>query len=307
MDLVGIANTGTGKTAAFLIPILERHYLSGGKLQALIVVPTRELALQVEKELKSLTYKMNVRSACFIGGVSINRDIGLLKRKPDIIIATPGRLLDLTDRQALSISKTEILVLDEFDRMLDMGFIRDVQKITHKMSSRKQNILFSATIDKTQEKHIREIVSNEVRVKVDSGNEATETVEQDIIRLLPTENKFEKFRALISQEGFNKVLVFAETKRMVNNLARKLNNQGYLVDTIHGNKSQNYRVKALEKFRKGNVSILVATDVAARGIDINDITHVINYQLPVSMDSYIHRIGRTGRAGNLGQAYTFID
>jgi len=306
-DLVGIAKTGTGKTASFLIPIIEQLLARRRDFQSLIVVPTRELALQVDKELKSLTRGLKIYSACFIGGVNISKDMNTLKRKQHIVIATPGRLLDLMNRRAMSIHHSEVLVLDEFDRMLDMGFIKDVEKIVALMKNRRQTMLFSATIEKGQERHINKIVSNELRVQVDSGVESTDSVDQDIIRIAPKENKFEKMMELISQDGFEKILVFAETKRMVNNLTKKLRNRGLRAELLHGNKSQNYRVNALEKFRKGKVSILVATDVAARGIDVQDISHVINYQLPLTMDSYIHRIGRTGRAGKIGQAYTFID
>ena len=304
-NVLGIANTGTGKTGAFLIPIIHR-LLTEKKFQTLVVLPTRELALQVEKEFQSLASDLHLRSASFIGGTKLDKDFQKLKSLNDIVIGTPGRLIDLINQGALKLNNFEVLILDEFDRMLDMGFIRDIEKILSAMKLRKQTMLFSATVDQNQDNLIKKIIPNPVRILLHSGNSTTSLVDQDIIDVQGGD-KFAIFRDLISREDFRKVLVFAETKRSVDRLSKKLIKSGISADTIHGDKSQNYRIKALNNFKLGKIKILVATDVAARGIDIMDITHVINYQPPTSMDSYIHRIGRTGRAGKKGFAYTFIN
>ena len=305
-NLIGIAATGTGKTAAFLIPIIHRM-LMDNSITALVVVPTRELAQQVEAEFKSLTKGSILNSVCFIGGTSVNKDILQARRKTRLIVGTPGRINDLIDRNALKLNKTSTLVIDEFDRMLDMGFIRDIQKIVSTMKNRKQTMLFSATKDSSQDKLITQIIEQPVRVDVTSGIKPSNNVDQNIIRIRKNENKYDVLLNLISDVSFDKVILFAETKRMVDKLSKQLGKSGIKSDVIHGNKSQNYRSKAISLFKQGKVKVLVATDVAARGIDINGITHVVNYQLPQTMDSYIHRIGRTGRAGATGTAYTFID
>lgn len=305
-NLIGIAATGTGKTAAFLVPMIQQM-LNHSQHTALVIVPTRELAQQVLEEFKSLTRGMNLLSACFIGGTNIGKDISQTKRKLRLIVGTPGRLNDLMNRNALRIGRTTSLVLDEFDRMLDMGFIRDVQRLVSAMHNRKQTMLFSATIDNTQENLIRQIVHNPVRVAVSNGTKSSDNVDQDIIRVGRDENKFDVLLNLVNEASFEKVLLFAETKRTVDKLNKQLAKSGIKSDVIHGNKSQNYRTKAIAQFKSGKTKILVATDVAARGIDIKGITHVINYQLPQTMDSYIHRIGRTGRAETTGTAYTFVN
>jgi len=307
-NLIGIANTGTGKTAAFLIPII--HQLieqQKPSAKTLVIVPTRELALQVEQEFKKLSARMSLKSSCHIGGTSINKDIKNLRQQPHLIIGTPGRLIDLMNRKELDLSRFQTLILDEFDRMLDMGFISDIRKIVKAMSNRKQTLLFSATIEPKQQSLINEMVKNPVKVAVSNGTTSSKNVTQDIIRVPNGANKFDLLKALLVEKGFNKVILFAETKRLANKLCKKLNQSGIGADQIHGDKSQNYRVKALDKFKKGNIKVLVATDVAARGVDIDSVTHVINYQLPLNFDTYIHRIGRTGRAGKMGMAYTFVD
>lgn len=306
-DLLGVANTGTGKTGAFLIPIIERLLTTSQPFQSLVVVPTRELALQVEEEFNSLTHGMGLHAASFIGGTNITRDLGQLRRQNHIIIGTPGRLMDLASRRALHLQDIKVLILDEFDRMLDMGFVNDIKKIVRSMTSRKQTMLFSATVDKTQKSMINELLNDPVEVKVSSGETTSDQIEQDIIRVPEGGDKFAMLVNLIADSEFEKVLIFAETKRLVNKVSKKLNESGVRSDLIHGNKSQNYRNNALDKFKKGNVQVLVATDVAARGIDVSDVTHVINYQLPMNFDSYVHRIGRTGRAGKRGKAFTFVD
>jgi ATP-dependent RNA helicase RhlE len=306
-NLIGIANTGTGKTAAFLIPIIEQLIANKKQVQGLVIVPTRELALQVQQEFKELSAALGLSSSCFIGGTSVNRDISRLKQRQDLIIGTPGRLLDLQNQRALNLSNTSILVIDEFDKMFDMGFINDVKKLTQAMKNRKQTMLFSATLDQKQEEIIKSMIASPIRVQISSGKSTTDHIHQDIIRVKVGEDKFQVLQSLLNKEGFDKILVFAETKRLVDKISKKLNQNGVLSDRIHGNKSQNYRNLALNNFKLGNIKVLVATDVAARGIDVSDISHVINYQLPSSLDSYIHRIGRTGRAGKSGQAYTLVE
>jgi superfamily II DNA/RNA helicase len=305
-DMLGIAQTGTGKTGAFLIPIIERLLDNRTGSYALVVVPTRELALQVEEEFKGMAKGMGLFSACFIGGTNINRDLQTLKRNTHVVIATPGRLLDLTDRRAIDLGRFKTLVLDEFDRMLDMGFIRDVNRILDGMKQRKHTMLFSATLDKSQQSMINSILKNPVTVKVSTGNSTGDGIDQEVIRLKPGEDKFKLLMAMLSSNEFTKVLLFEETKHRVSRLCMKLSNAGVKADQIHGNKSQNARQNALKAFKQGRVQVLVATDVASRGIDVSDISHVINYQVPQTHDSYIHRIGRTGRAGKIGKAYTFV-
>jgi len=305
-DLLGIANTGTGKTAAFLIPIIE-DLLNGGDSRTLVIVPTRELAQQVEQEFKSITAKLGFYVASFIGGTSVNRDVARLKRGFHLVVGTPGRLMDLANRGDLKLRQFDNLVLDEFDRMLDMGFVKDIMKIVDRMTHRSHTMLFSATLDPSQGALIDQLLHDPIKLQVHAGNATTDNVEQDVIHVPADMDKFEMLMNLISQQEFEKVLIFAETKRLVDRVSRRLLRNGVAVDQIHGNKTQNYRSKALDKFKRGKVKVLVATDVAARGIDVSNITHVINYQIPQSLDSYIHRIGRTGRAGNRGKALTFVD
>lgn len=306
-DLLGVANTGTGKTGAFLIPIIEQLLNAKQPFKSLVVVPTRELALQVEEEFKTLAQGLGLYAACFIGGTSVGRDLSQLKRMNHVIVGTPGRLIDLYNRGALRFQDFSTLVLDEFDRMLDMGFVNDVKRISKAMVRRKQTMLFSATIDRTQKALISDLLNDPMEIKVNSGTSTSDQIEQDIIRVPQGADKFDLLLNLISDKEFEKVLVFAETKRLVDKLSKKLNQYGVRAELIHGNKSQNARNNALDKFKKGNVQVLVATDVAARGIDVSNVTHVVNYQIPMSFDSYVHRIGRTGRAGKRGKAFTFVD
>ncbi len=306
-DILGIAETGTGKTAAFLIPIIEDLQIHRKKSFALILLPTRELAMQVEDEFKSMTKGMGLYSASYIGGTNINTDLKNARRDSNIVIATPGRLLDLVQRRAINLSRFNTLILDEFDRMLDMGFVKDMKQIIAGMKNRNHTLLFSATLDKKQESMINEVLTNPVTVKVSSGEKTNDHISQDVVRVPQGEDKFQVLLNMVSQENYEKVLVFEETKHQVRKLCAKLNAAGIKSDDIHGNKSQNARQNALNAFKHGYVKVLVATDVASRGIDVNDITHVINYQLPMTYDSYIHRIGRTGRAGKTGVALTFVN
>jgi ATP-dependent RNA helicase RhlE len=305
-DFLGIAQTGTGKTAAFLVPIINDLMRTRRKSSAIIVVPTRELALQVEVEFKSITKGLGLYSTPLIGGTNINRDRANTQRKPHVIIGTPGRILDLVSRQWLDLRSFETLVLDEFDRMLDMGFQKDVMRIINTVGHRKQSMLFSATLDKKQQPLIDEILTDPVVVKVSTGTTTGENIDQEVIRIGADQNKFDVLQDLLALDEIEKVLIFEETKHKVNKLSKMLNQKGIRSDEIHGNKTQSARQKALNNFKTGKVNVLVATDVAARGIDVSDITHVINYQVPQSFDTYIHRIGRTGRAGKVGKAYTLL-
>lgn len=304
-DLLGIAKTGSGKTAAFLLPILERQIQ--GKHQALILAPTRELAVQIEQEYRSLNKGLKLYSNCYIGGTNMNNDLKKAHLPTDLIVATPGRLLDLYQRGVLSLKAVKVLVIDEFDRLLDMGFERDLDKILDALPLERQNLLFSATIDHSQERRIAEILNDPVRLQISSGELSNDHVQQELVYLKEGEVKMEVLKRMLEQPEFQKVIIFAETKRWVSKVNRKLRQAGIRTDEIHGDKSQNYRQKALKAFKAGKLQTLIATDVAARGIDVDDITHVINYQMPKTMDSYIHRVGRTGRAGKTGIAYTFVE
>lgn len=306
-DLMGIAQTGTGKTAAFLIPLVNRLLGSGPGFQILVVVPTRELAVQVETEFKSITKGLGLFSACFIGGTSVHKDIQTLKRPCHVVIGTPGRLLDLASQRALDFRHFKNLVLDEFDRLLDMGFLKDIQQIIRTMVNRRQTVLFSATEEKSQRTIIQEILHDPVHVRVSTGDVTADRIDQDVIRVKEGQNKFQVLLSMIEDPTFQKVLIFAETKHWVKKVCRKLQQAGIVADEIHSNKSQNYRLRALNDFRSGKTRVLIATDVAARGLDITEVSHVINFQQPKNFDSYIHRIGRTGRAGKAGKALTFID
>jgi len=306
-NLLGIAQTGTGKTGAFLIPIV--HNLMGQKaaFQVLIVVPTRELAVQVEEEFNSIVDGLSMRGLCFIGGTSVGKDLAALRKPAHVVIGTPGRLVDLARQGALRLNQFNTLILDEFDRLLDMGFTRDIQFIVKAMANRKQTILFSATEEKNQQTLIRELLHQPVEVRVSTGKATGDHIEQEIVRVEPGETKMGVLLRMVRDKSFQKVIVFAETKHNVSTVRKTLHQSGIRVDEIHGNKSQNYRLKALNDFKSGKIQVLIATDVAARGLDISEVTHVINYQQPRDFDSYIHRIGRTGRAGKGGKAFTFIN
>lgn len=306
-DLLGISNTGSGKTGAFLIPIIEQARLDPKNFTALIVTPTRELALQIEEEFKSLTKGMNLYSNTFIGGTNINSDFKALNRKLHVIVGCPGRLLDLANRKLLHLNQINTLVLDEFDRMLDMGFVHDVKRLVNAMTKRSHTMLFSATLEPTQKQLIDGLLNNPVTVKVNTGISTNENVDQEVIRVPEGKDKFDVLESLFRNDDLEKVIIFTETKRLADRLSKKLNQAGIKSGLIHGNKSQNFRNRTIDEFKAGMTQVLVATDVAARGIDVADVSHVINYQLPMSMDSYIHRIGRTGRAGKTGRAITFAN
>ena len=304
-DVIGIASTGTGKTGAFLMPIINSLLTEEHSFSTLVMVPTRELALQVEEEFKKLTRGLNLYITSVIGGQNILRDIKNLRRTNHVIVGTPGRLTDLYQRKVLFLENFSTLILDEFDRMLDMGFSKDVSYLLEKMINRDQTLLFSATIDEKQRKLISGIMKEPVEIRVSSGKTTAEHINQDVL-YERGEEKLSKLLDLVNGQQFEKVLVFAETKRNVAKLTKSLKRAGITADEIHGDKSQNYRQNALRSFKNGRVKVLVATDVAARGLDISNVTHVINYEVPQNYETYIHRIGRTGRAGKGGNAYTFV-
>jgi len=304
-DIVGLANTGTGKTGAFLIPLIDR-VISNQAGPVLIMVPTRELAVQIADEFRGFARTLSLRAALCVGGAGIGAQISALRQRPMFVIGTPGRLKDLMERRALDLSYFDTVVLDEADRMLDMGFIADMRFILAKMPAKRHTLFFSATMSKDIERLIGEFLKDPVTVSVRSGNTA-KTVDQDIVRAGHGPQKFETLVGLLSDaKDFSKVLVFGRTKHGVERLARDLVHRGIKAEAIHGNKTHGKRLKALELFKKDHVQVLVATDVAARGIDISGVSHVINFDLPNSYDDYVHRIGRTGRAGKAGKALTFV-
>ncbi len=304
-DMVGIANTGTGKTAAFLIPLIDKA-IKNPKENILIMVPTREIALQIEDELKSFTGMMKIFSVSCVGGASIERQIRDLRYHNNFVIGTPGRLKDLMERKVLDLSTFRTVVLDEADRMLDMGFIADMKFMIAKMPKDRQTLFFSATMSPDIQVLIKDFLKNPVSVSVKVGD-TSKSVDQDVVRVGKDKVKIDVLHDLLIQAEFNKVLIFGRTKHGVENLSQNLVKRGFKSESIHGNKSQSQRVRALDSFKGSRVQILVATDVAARGIDVSDVTHVINFDIPATYEDYVHRIGRTGRAGKRGKALTFID
>jgi superfamily II DNA/RNA helicase len=303
-DLVGTANTGTGKTAAFLLPLITK--VSKDRSQkVLIVLPTRELAVQIQSEFKLFSLGVGVFSTLCIGGASLNKQARELSRRPNFVIGTPGRIKDLEGRRILNLGHYGNVVLDEVDRMLDMGFIHDIRHIISFLPKSRQSLFFSATIPKETKMVMQSFLTDPVTVSVKNGA-TPQNVDQDIIRT-QGKNKLEILHELLIKEEFKKVLVFGRTKWGVNKLETSLTGRGFKAVAIHGNKSQGQRSRALKMLKNNEVQILLATDVAARGIDIDDVTHVINYDVPGSYDDYVHRIGRTGRMGKKGVALTFID
>lgn len=304
-DILGIANTGTGKTAAFLIPIINK-ILNNPKETAIIVAPTRELALQIEKEFTEFARGMKIYAVACVGGAPIFAQIKNLRRGCNIVIGTPGRLLDLVKRGEIDLSDTRSIVLDEADRMLDMGFIDDITFLLEKTSKDRQGFFFSATLPKPIEHLIERFAHDPVRIMVKT-RDTSKNVEQDIIRVARGANKIDILEDLLSKsDEFKKVVIFSEMKHSVEKLSQDLIKRGFKAGSIHGDKRHNERVRTLKKFKDGEINILVATDVAARGLDIPDVTHVINYEIPQTYDTYVHRIGRTGRANNKGVALTFV-
>jgi len=304
-DVIGIANTGTGKTAAFLLPLIHKTFKHKTE-KVLIIVPTRELALQIEDELRVFSRGSGLNSALCIGGAHIAEQLRSLARNPSFVIGTPGRLKDLIERKKLDLSGFGNIVLDEVDRMLDMGFINDIKYLVALMQSPRQSLFFSATMPREIAELAKKFLNDPVTIAIKS-RATSENVDQDIIHVAPREDKLEVLHNLLLKPEFQKVLIFGRTKHGVDKLAHRLEDRGFKADSIHGDKSQSQRQRALRRFSQDEISILVATDVAARGLDIPDVTHVINYELPENYEDYIHRIGRTGRGNKKGNALTFIN
>lgn len=305
-DVIGIANTGTGKTAAFLIPLIHK-IIQNRSERALIVVPTRELAVQIEEELKAFARHLHIASVLCIGGLSVNHQIFALRQNPNIVIGTPGRLKDLIERKFLHLSQFKYIVLDEVDRMVDIGFIHDIKYIISLLPGDRQSLFFAATVSPDLNPIIHSFLKTPITISV-KVKETAERIDQDVIHVKDKNEKIEKLFSLLRQpEEFKKVLIFGRTKWGVERLAKNLAQHGFRVASIHGNKSQNQRLRALSQFKQNQLQVLVATDIAARGLDIEDVSHVVNFDEPGNFTDYVHRIGRTGRANKYGKALTFVE
>lgn len=304
-DVIGLANTGTGKTAAFVLPIINKLLANKVRNAAIIIAPTRELAHQIDEEFRAFSRGMKLYSVVCVGGENIHRQRSELRRGVNVIIGTPGRLKDLIQQQALDLSKTNSLVLDEADQMLDMGFLPDMRFIMNTLPEQRQVVCFSATMTPAIQSLLAGIQDNAQLVST-VASVSSEHIDQDIIRAHSKEEKITHLTKLLTRPEYKKVLVFGETKFGVQRLADELAKNGHTTQAIHGNKTQSQRKRALKAFKEQDASVLVATDVAARGLDIPNVHLVINYDLPQTYETYIHRIGRTGRAGKTGVARTFV-
>ena len=309
-DLLGIAQTGTGKTAAFALPTLSslakrRERPSARRARVLVLAPTRELASQIAKSFEDFSRNMQCSVRAVFGGVPINKQIHGLKKGCDILVATPGRLGDLLGRGAIHLDEVEVLILDEADQMMDMGFIHDLRKIVEEVPTERQTMLFSATMPKSVSTIAKSFLQNPARVSVTPQASTAERVEQRVLHIAP-ENKQIALQSILDNPDIERVLIFTRTKHGADKLARNLANADIRTGAIHGNKSQNQRARALEAFRRGRCRILIATDIAARGIDVKGISHVINYEMPMTAEQYVHRIGRTARAGAEGIAISLV-
>jgi len=308
-DLLASAQTGTGKTAGFTLPVLqhlaETKHPKYRPLRALVLTPTRELAAQVHDNVREYSKYVNIKSCVVFGGVNAKPQIATLRAGVDILVATPGRLLDLHDRKAVSFKRIEVLILDEADRMLDMGFVRDINKLISFMPAKRQNLLFSATFSNDIKKLAAGILKNPVSVEAEPQNSTAKKVTHKVYKV-DKKKKTEFTIKLIKDGNWNQVLIFTRTKHGANKLTEKLIKAGVSAAAIHGNKSQGARTKALRNFKDGTIKILVATDIAARGLDIPLLPHVINFELPNVPEDYVHRIGRTGRAGAAGEAISLV-
>ncbi len=302
-DVIGLANTGTGKTAAFLLPLINATLKDDNK-QTLILAPTRELAIQIQDELRKFTRGMRIFSTICVGGTPIRPQIMSLRRKNHFIIGTPGRVLDLIDHRNFNPGLISAVVLDEADRMLDMGFIHDMKKILIGTPKERQTLFFSATMSADIERLVHEFLREPVTVSV-KKKDITGSIEQDVVRY-SGHDKFKKLLEILEDPSFSRVLIFGAMKHSVEKLSLELEAHGIKADSIHGNKSHPQRQRALRRFKDGDARVLVATDVAARGIHVDNVSHVINYDLPAAYEDYIHRIGRTGRGTNHGKALTFV-
>ncbi|WP_053977385.1 DEAD/DEAH box helicase [Mangrovimonas xylaniphaga] len=308
-DVLASAQTGTGKTAGFTLPMLhllsQEAPLRNRPIRALVLTPTRELAAQVHDNVKEYSTFLDIKSAVIFGGVNQNPQVATLRKGVDVLIATPGRLMDLHNQKLLSLAKVEFFVLDEADRMLDMGFLRDIEKIMKMIPAKRQNLLFSATFSKDIKKLAHSILSHPVQVEATPENSTAEAINQKVYRVAKGK-KTGLIIKLISEGNWKQVLVFTRTKHGANKLTKKMISSGITAAAIHGNKSQGARTKALAGFKDGSINVLVATDIAARGLDIPLLPHVVNFELPNISEDYVHRIGRTGRAGASGEAISLV-
>jgi ATP-dependent RNA helicase RhlE len=309
-DLLGIAQTGTGKTAAFALPILDRlarNPIQGRRRpRALVLAPTRELAIQIGDEFRAYGQGLPIRHMVIFGGVGQRPQVDALTRGVDVVVATPGRLLDLMNQRLLMLDAVEVLVLDEADRMLDMGFVRDVRKIVGALPRRRQSVLFSATMPDEIARLSGEMLDDPVRVEVTPQATPVEVIAQSVHHV-EAKGKTALLAKILADPAVSRVIVFSRTKHKANRVAEDLTKRGIEAEAIHGNKSQGARQRALSRFRTGEARVLVATDIAARGIDVVGVTHVVNYELPNEPEAYVHRIGRTARAGAGGTAISFCD
>ncbi len=303
-DMIGLANTGTGKTAAFLLPLIDKVYKDRTQ-KVLIIAPTRELALQIEAELRQFAWGMKIFYTSCVGGLPIGKQMGSLKMRQDFVIGTPGRLKDLADRGFIKFETFNNIVLDEVDRMLDMGFVDEIRYFLSQLPKERQSLFFSATMPDKIRTLVNTFANDPVTIQVRSG-ETSANVKQEVVKVNRYE-KLAKLHEILGQSEMEKVLIFSETKRDVEKLAVELVGRGFAAESIHGDKRQGQRQKALKDFKENRVKILVATDVAARGLDIKDVSHVINYTTPKTYDDYVHRIGRTGRGHSTGIALTFVE
>lgn len=304
-DVIGIANTGTGKTGAFLIPLVNKVFQNKSE-RVLIVVPTHELALQIQEELFDFSKGLGIRSVLCIGGANIHRQKREIRDNPHFVIGTPGRIKDLIKERSLFLGLFRNVVLDETDRMVDIGFIHDIKYFISLLPRFRQSLFFSATVPGKVQEILRSFVHNAVTISA-NVQAAAENIQQDVVRVEHGHDKRDKLHDLLLQDGFDKVLIFGRTKWGIQKLTNELIRRGFKAGAIHGNKNQNQRRRILEQFKTNEIKILLATDVASRGLDIPDVSHVINYDMPASMDDYTHRIGRTGRASKKGIALTFIE
>lgn len=304
-DIIGIANTGTGKTAAFLITLINKCYLDKNQ-RVLIVVPTRELATQICDEFRIFARGTDLEAVAIVGGANIKRQTYALRHRPHFVVGTPGRLKDLIGRRELNLMMFQNVVLDEVDRMVDIGFIKDIKQIISLLPRVRQSLFFSATVDGKTQEVLKNFVNNPVTVSVKQQSTA-ENIDQDIIRVQGGQSKVDMLHDLLTKPGFDKVIIFGRTKWGMEKLTKVLIERGFKATAIHGNKSQQQRQRAITEFKSDRLQILIATDVASRGLDIENITHVINYDAPESYEDYVHRIGRTGRAGKKGTALTFVE
>ena len=304
-DVIGIANTGTGKTGAFLIPLIQK-VVKDKTQRVLIITPTRELAVQIYEELGEFAKGSDISGTLCIGGANMWRQKGQLRQNPNFVVGTPGRLKDLTLEKALSLSGFQNVVLDEADRMVDIGFINDIKYFISLLPRQRQSLFFSATISGKVQEILRAFVVDPITVSV-KQQETAENIDQDVIKVIDKHKKMDQLHDLLIQKEFEKVLIFGRTKWGVQRLADELVKRGFRAGAIHGNKRQNQRQHTLEAFKRNQIQILLATDVASRGLDIEDVSHVINYDMPASYDDYVHRIGRTGRANKKGIALTFVE